>query len=168
RMHAETTIFTASLYMAVLGCGMGLVMQVLVIAVQNTVPYADLGVATSGATLFRLIGGPLGTAVFGAIFATELATHLQSMGSALPAGTAISPQAIGELAPADRAIYISSFTASLSTRVRVRNGRCPGRLPAHLVRAGEAAARDGRCTGRRHRTAGRRALPHARGCALRA
>src|SRR5690554_23475 len=115
RMHAETTIFTASLYMAVLGCGMGLVMQVLVIAVQNTVPYADLGVATSGATLFRLIGGSLGTAVFGAIFATELATHLQSMGSALPAGTAISPQAIGELAPADRAIYISSFTASLST-----------------------------------------------------
>src|SRR5690606_6766417 len=115
RMHAETTIFTAPLYMAVPGCGMGLVMQVLVIAVQNAVPYADLRDATSGATPFPLNGGALSHAQFGPIFATQIATQLQSMGSALPAGTAISPQAIGELAPADRAIYISSFTASLST-----------------------------------------------------
>ena len=49
-----------------------MVMQVLVIAVQNAVEYRDLGVATSGATLFRLIGGSLGTAVLGAIFATRL------------------------------------------------------------------------------------------------
>lgn len=115
RMHADTTILTASIYMGVLGCGMGLVMQVLVIAVQNTVPYADLGVATSGATLFRLIGGSLGTAVFGAIFASGLALQLQNMGGVpLPAGTGISPEAITELAAADRAIYITSFTAALS------------------------------------------------------
>ena len=115
RMHADTTILTASIYMGVLGCGMGLVMQVLVIAVQNTVPYTDLGVATSGATLFRLIGGSLGTAVFGAIFASGLALQLQNMGGVpLPAGTGISPEAITELAAADRAIYITSFTAALS------------------------------------------------------
>ncbi len=115
RMNADTSILTASIYMGVLGSGLGLVMQVLVIAVQNTVPYADLGVATSGATLFRLIGGSLGTAVFGAIFATGLAMQLQGLGGvALPAGTGISPQAIAELAPGDRAIYITSFTASLS------------------------------------------------------
>jgi len=115
RMNAETSVLTASIYMGVLGSGMGLVMQVLVIAVQNTVPYEDLGVATSGATLFRLIGGSLGTAVFGAIFATGLAMQLEGMGGiALPAGTGISPQAIADLAPADRAIYITSFTASLS------------------------------------------------------
>src|SRR5690606_34132645 len=61
RMDATTSVAGASLYMGVLGCGLGLVMQVLVIAVENAVDYADLGVATSGTTLFRLIGGALGT-----------------------------------------------------------------------------------------------------------
>ncbi|HEU5209108.1 MAG TPA: MDR family MFS transporter [Longimicrobiales bacterium] len=116
RMSADTSVLTASIYMAVLGSGMGFVMQVLVIAVQNTAPYADLGVATSGATLFRLIGGSLGTAVFGAIFAGELAMHLSGAGGAtLPAGTGVSPQVIAELAPADRLVYITSFTTSLGT-----------------------------------------------------
>ena len=54
--------------MLILGLGLGMVMQVLVLAVQNAVPYDMLGVATSGATLFRSIGGSLGTAVLGAIF----------------------------------------------------------------------------------------------------
>src|SRR5690606_15013162 len=54
---------------------MGMVMQVLVIAMQNGVAYGDLGVATSGATLCRLIGGSLGTAAFGAIFAVGLTAH---------------------------------------------------------------------------------------------
>ena len=58
--------------MFVLGLGLGMVMQVLVLAVQNAVDYRDLGVATSGATLFRSIGGSLGTAVLGAIFANRL------------------------------------------------------------------------------------------------
>src|SRR5690606_20701527 len=95
RMHAETTTFTASLCMPVCGRGRGLVMQVRVVAVQNRVLYADLGVATSGGSHVRRFGGSLGTAVFGAICATERARHLQSMGRALPAGTALSPQAIG-------------------------------------------------------------------------
>src|SRR5690606_37852298 len=96
RMHAGTTTLEASFYMLVLGLGLGMVMQVLVIAVQNAVDYRDLGVATSGATLFRLIGGSLGTAVFGAIFAARLATILART---LPAGaapdggvTGVSPQ----------------------------------------------------------------------------
>ena len=55
-----------SLFMFVLGLGLGMVMQVLVLAVQNAVEYRDLGSATSGATLFRSIGGSLGTAVLGA------------------------------------------------------------------------------------------------------
>ena len=60
-------------------------MQVLILAVQNAVDYADLGVATSGATLFRSIGGSLGTAVLGAIFANRLTSELKSV---LPAGVA--------------------------------------------------------------------------------
>jgi hypothetical protein len=58
--------------MVVLGLGLGMVMQVLVLATQNAVSYEQLGVATSGATLFRSIGGSLGTAVLGAIFTGRL------------------------------------------------------------------------------------------------
>ena len=65
-----------SLYMLVLGMGIGGVMQVLVIIVQNAVPHSELGVATSGATFFRSIGGSFGTAIFGAIFANVLVGNL--------------------------------------------------------------------------------------------
>jgi MFS family permease len=115
RMNADTSIAQASIYMGVLGSGLGLVMQVLVIAVQNAVDYRDLGVATSGATLFRLIGGALGTAIFGAIFASQLAVHLRSVDNiALPVGAGVGPQVIAQLEPAARAIYIDAFTQSLS------------------------------------------------------
>ena len=56
-------------YMVVFGLGLGLVLQVLTVAVQNAVPYEELGTATSGVTFFRMIGGSFGTAAFGAIFA---------------------------------------------------------------------------------------------------
>jgi EmrB/QacA subfamily drug resistance transporter len=66
----------AALHMLVLGLGLGMVMQVLVLATQNAVSYEQLGVATSGATLFRSIGGSLGTAVLGAIFSARLTSGL--------------------------------------------------------------------------------------------
>ncbi len=72
RMTTETSIFTASLYMLLLGLGLGFVMQVLIIAVQNAVDYHDLGVATSNAILFRFIGGSFGTALLGSVLATQL------------------------------------------------------------------------------------------------
>jgi EmrB/QacA subfamily drug resistance transporter len=119
RMTAATTLVDASINMLVLGLGLGLVMQVLVIAVQNAVDYSDLGVATSGATLFRLIGGSLGTAVFGAIFAGRLdayLTHALPGGPAAPAaGPGLSPGLLATLPPALRTIYLSAFTTSLST-----------------------------------------------------
>lgn len=76
------------LFMFVLGVGIGGVMQVLVIAVQNAVDYTALGTATSGVTFFRSIGGSFGTAVFGAIFAGVLTGNLAQRlaGHALPAG----------------------------------------------------------------------------------
>jgi EmrB/QacA subfamily drug resistance transporter len=76
RLDAATGTLEAGAYMLVLGLGLGLVMQVLILAVQNSVPYSDLGVATSGATLFRSIGGSIGTAILGAIFSTRLADEL--------------------------------------------------------------------------------------------
>ena len=71
-MSPETGSTTLYLYLLVFGLGLGMVMQVLVLAVQNAVPYEDLGVATSAVTLFRFVGGSLGTAILGAIFASRL------------------------------------------------------------------------------------------------
>ncbi|HEU4836767.1 MAG TPA: MFS transporter [Pyrinomonadaceae bacterium] len=72
RMTAETTNLTIATLMLLLGLGLGFVMQMLIIAVQNAVEYHDLGVATSNAILFRFIGGSLGTALLGAVLATRL------------------------------------------------------------------------------------------------
>jgi EmrB/QacA subfamily drug resistance transporter len=114
---SDVTIFA---FMFVLGLGLGMVMQVLVLAVQNAVEYSDLGVATSGATLFRSIGGSLGTATLGAIFANRLSGQLKSV---LPPGTVsaskavatVSPKQIASLPPALRAGYLHAFTNSLNT-----------------------------------------------------
>jgi EmrB/QacA subfamily drug resistance transporter len=67
-----TGAWTLAFYMAIFGLGLGFVMQVLVVATQNAVPYEELGTATSGNTFFRMIGASFGTAVFGAIFANAL------------------------------------------------------------------------------------------------
>ena len=119
RIGVDTPVGTVSLMMLVLGLGLGMVMQVLVIAVQNAVDYSNLGVATSGATLFRLIGGSLGTAVFGTIFASGLASNLART---LPAGADVGAlsqgygsEALTGLSPAIREIYLSGFTDSLAT-----------------------------------------------------
>ncbi|MGW1226222.1 MDR family MFS transporter [Streptomyces sp. NPDC002530] len=77
RMGPESGVWLESLYMLVLGLGIGLSMQVLTIAVQNTVDYTDLGTATSGVTFFRTLGSSFGTAVFGTIYANALGPHLR-------------------------------------------------------------------------------------------
>src|SRR5437763_643810 len=110
---------------AMLGLGLGMVMQVLVIAVQNAVDYADLGVATSGATLFRLVGGSLGTAVLGAIFSVRLAHALARLlpGSARVSGHgALNPETMSQLSPALRAMYVHAFTLALGTIFAVATG----------------------------------------------
>ncbi|MFI9380579.1 DHA2 family efflux MFS transporter permease subunit [Kutzneria sp. NPDC052558] len=75
-LNPDTGLVLSSLYMLVLGVGIGLAMQVLTIAVQNTVDYADLGVATSGVTFLRSIGSSFGAAIFGSIYSSQLATNL--------------------------------------------------------------------------------------------
>ncbi|MFE1233761.1 MDR family MFS transporter, partial [Streptomyces sp. NPDC058745] len=75
-MGTGTSAWLESLYMFVLGVGIGLCMQVLTIAVQNTVEYADLGTATSGVTFFRTLGSSFGTAVFGTIYTNALGPNL--------------------------------------------------------------------------------------------
>ena len=78
RLDVGTSIATSSLYLLVLGLGLGSTMQVLVLVVQNAVDYSVLGAATSAVTLARGIGGSLGTAVFGTVFSTGLKSQLRA------------------------------------------------------------------------------------------
>jgi EmrB/QacA subfamily drug resistance transporter len=107
-------------YMLVLGMGIGGVMQVLVIIVQNGVPHSELGVATSGATFFRSIGGSFGTAIFGAIFANvlvgNLAKHLH--GITLPHGFSsadATPALLSHLPAATHTGFVAGYAESIQT-----------------------------------------------------
>jgi MFS family permease len=105
-----------SVELAVVGVGLGMVMQVLVLAVQNAVEFSDLGVATSGATLFRFVGGSLGTAVLGTVFAARLHARLAAAHLAIggAAGVQIRPAVLRSLPEAARASFLRLFTESLS------------------------------------------------------
>ncbi|MGW7311866.1 MDR family MFS transporter [Streptomyces sp. NPDC054865] len=91
QMGPDTSAWLASLYMFVLGTGIGLSMQVLTIVVQNTVDYADLGTATSGVTFFRTLGSAFGTAVFGTIYANTLGPALKTAVAEAARGTGEDP-----------------------------------------------------------------------------
>jgi hypothetical protein len=98
----------------VLGLGLGMVMQVLVLAVQNAVPPREMGVATSGSIMFRQIGGSVGIAAFGAIFANQLRKELAKM---LPPGvhgpTSATPKAVKALSPHVHNLYVHAFSNAL-------------------------------------------------------
>ncbi|MFE6785107.1 DHA2 family efflux MFS transporter permease subunit [Streptomyces sp. NPDC057680] len=95
RLTENSSTAEMSVYFFVFGVGLGLVMQVLVLVVQNAVPYADLGVATSGATFFRSIGASFGVAVFGTIFTTRLTHSLDDVFAAATASGQDVPPGIG-------------------------------------------------------------------------
>ncbi len=100
-----TSTLAQSMSMAVLGIGIGAVLQVLVISVQNSVDHSDLGVATSGVTFFRSIGGSFGVAVFGAVFANALTGKLTAqLSGGSPSGgiseAQANPRAVAQLPPA--------------------------------------------------------------------
>jgi hypothetical protein len=107
----------ASLYMLVVGVGIGLVMQVLVLVVQNDAQPEDIGVATSTATFFRSVGGSFGVAIFGAIFAARLASQIKqlpaSVAGHLSGGVHLTPQQAKHLSPAVHADFLQAFAHSL-------------------------------------------------------
>ncbi|WP_246115545.1 MDR family MFS transporter [Trebonia kvetii] len=119
-MSPTTSTLQDSLSMLLLGMGLGGVMQVLVIIVQNGVPHSELGVATSGATFFRSIGGSFGTAIFGAIFANvlvgNLASHLHGIG--LPGGFStsdITPATLAKLPAVVHEGFVAGYAESIQT-----------------------------------------------------
>ena len=121
RLGVGTSFWLVSLYLFVLGVGIGASMQVLVLAVQNAVDYKDLGAGTSGSTFFRSIGGSFGTAAFGAVFSNVLAgdiaraLHGVSLPSGITAGTGASPAVLDHLPAAIRDGYINGFSQALHT-----------------------------------------------------
>ncbi|QIY70779.1 DHA2 family efflux MFS transporter permease subunit [Streptomyces sp. RLB1-33] len=110
-----------SVYFLVFGLGLGLVMQVLVLIVQNAVSYEDLGVATSGATFFRSIGASFGVAIFGTVFASRLGDNLVAVlsGRRLPAGITpnslkADPKGIADLPSALRQPVLHAYASSIT------------------------------------------------------
>ncbi|WP_030341215.1 MDR family MFS transporter [Streptomyces sp. NRRL S-1022] len=121
RLDEHSPTAEMSVYFFVFGLGLGLVMQVLVLIVQNAVSYEDLGVATSGATFFRSIGASFGVAVFGAVFASRLGDKLTDAfrGVRLPAGASAGalkadPRGIAALPPTLRPAALHAYASAIT------------------------------------------------------
>jgi EmrB/QacA subfamily drug resistance transporter len=120
RMGVGTSSASGALFMLVLGMGLGSVMQVLVLIVQNSVPYSELGVATSAATFFRSIGGSFGAAIFGAIFSNVLVGNLvRHLGRVkIPSGvstSSVTPAILDKLPPAVHHGFVAAYAESIQT-----------------------------------------------------
>jgi EmrB/QacA subfamily drug resistance transporter len=117
RLGAGTPPWVASVDMLVVGVGIGLVMQVLVLVVQNDVRPQDVGVATSTATFFRSVGGSFGVAIFGAIFASRLTDQLARLPSAVTArlggGVHLNPAQARHLPPSVHTDFLQAFAHAL-------------------------------------------------------
>jgi EmrB/QacA subfamily drug resistance transporter len=116
-LDQRSSDIVAGLDMLVIGIGIGLVMQVVILVAQNNAPRRHMGVATATATFGRSIGASIGVAVFGAIFATRLATELASLGPAAKglagAGAHLDPRRVQALPAAIKPEVIDAFVNAL-------------------------------------------------------
>ena len=155
QLHAGTSMWIAAVFALILGLGLGMVMQVLVLAVQNAVDPSIMGVATSGSTLFRQIGGSIGVALFGTIFANRVHVELAAR---LPAGAhipkTINPAGIKQLPPAAHEAFADAFAAALH----------PVFLTAAASRCSRSRSRGccARCRSARRRSPARRSRRRAK------
>jgi EmrB/QacA subfamily drug resistance transporter len=118
RLDVTTGAIAADGYLLVLGLGLGMVMQVLVLAVQNAMDYSVLGAATSGVTLARGIGGSIGAAVFGTIFSSRLRSELRDvisgpLGSQIAGGGRLTGTQVDSLPAAARLAYENAYVHAL-------------------------------------------------------
>jgi EmrB/QacA subfamily drug resistance transporter len=117
RMDASTSVGVSSLSMFVLGLGIGMCMQVLTIIVQNSVPYTQLGVATSGVTFMRTLGSAFGAAVFGSLYANFLEDELPGALALAPGVTPAdlaTPSALHQLDELLIAPILDAYASALS------------------------------------------------------
>jgi len=105
----ETPFWQLSIFAILVGAGLGLSMQTIVIALQNSVEFKDMGVATSSNTFFRSLGSVFGTALFGSILTNRVTHYLQSGFTEL---AATNPSAVSGFDP-EKLKQLSSNTAVL-------------------------------------------------------
>jgi MFS family permease len=97
-LDVSTTKFTSAIYYVVLGLGMGFLMQMVSLIAQNSVEQKDMGVASSARMFFQQIGGSLGVAAFGAVFARKLTESLTAAGMHIKAsGGQLNPATVNSL-----------------------------------------------------------------------
>ncbi|MFA7510558.1 MAG: MFS transporter, partial [Mycolicibacterium vanbaalenii] len=115
QMDATTPMLQQSAYLFILGTGIGMCMQVLILIVQSTATFSDLGVATSGVTFFRTIGSSFGAAIFGSLFANFLDARIVTAlaGGGAPPEAAQSPQVLHRLPDAVAAPIVEAYSDSL-------------------------------------------------------
>jgi len=120
RLTATTNMLEVSAYMFILGVGVGMVMQVIVLAAQNAADYRDLGTATAGVNFFRSMGSAFGVAIFGSILTNRLDYNLPRHippGSHISAGQLLgsTPAQLHLLPAAVREGAVQAFAMSLHT-----------------------------------------------------
>lgn len=121
-LAASTPIWVICVQLFVFGAGLGLIMQVVVLVVQNSVPADQIGTATSTNNYFREVGAAMGVAVFGSIFTTRLSEALTSAftgagASAEQAGQStrtLDPQALSQLPEQLRDAIVNAYADSLA------------------------------------------------------
>ncbi|MEY2461004.1 MAG: hypothetical protein QOG30_2834 [Acidimicrobiaceae bacterium] len=111
RLDSASSQLESGFFMMLTGIGVGFTMQVIVLATQNEVPAADLGIATSAVNFFRAIGGSVGVALIGALFTSRLATAVAGI---VPGQTALDPSQVEALPSDVRAHYVSGFAHALA------------------------------------------------------
>jgi EmrB/QacA subfamily drug resistance transporter len=116
RMDPSTSALVQSAFLVILGAGIGLSMQVLVLIVQNTSNFEDLGVATSGVTFFRTIGSSFGAAIFGSLFSNFLKDRIGPALAAggVPASAVASPEALHRQPHSVAAPIVGTYADSLT------------------------------------------------------
>jgi len=123
--HA-TNMVVLGVFLAVLGIGIGMTMQNLVLAVQNTVAATDLGAASSAVAFFRSLGGTIGVSVLGAVLSTRVGDLIQSGLTEIP-GAAEAAAAGGGSADIGLAT-LNGAPAPIRTLIQVSYGDATGRI----------------------------------------
>ncbi|MEH1167899.1 MDR family MFS transporter [Micromonospora sp. CPCC 205539] len=122
RLEVGTSLWLAFGYMVVIGVGLGLCMQSLILAVQNAIAVRDLGAGTSSATFFRSLGGSFGVAILGTVLSTRLSSGLADR----------LPGAIAQLPPQQQAAVAASGGTNISINDPATIAALPGAVRAAI------------------------------------
>ena len=118
RMSVTSTRLENGVYMFVMGFGIGLVMQILILIVQNGASVRDLGSSTAAANYFRQIGGTVGSGVVGAVFASRLAHRAKELlppgaGAHVASVQALTPKTLDAMPPDIKHALVAAYAYAL-------------------------------------------------------